>query len=80
MGKYFEDIWLHICAVMGSCARERHCNYIVGNSKFFDVLVPTERVYEDMLLKAGAKTVQVKPIRKRNSKKELLEFDVVAGL
>lgn len=80
VGKYFEDIWLHICAVMRVMRKGATLHYIVGNSKFYDVLVPTERVYEDMLLEAGAKTVQVKPIRKRNSKKELIEFDVVADL
>ena len=80
VGKYFEDIWLHICSVMRIMRKGATLHYIVGNSKFYSVLVPTERIYEDMLLEAGARTVQVKPIRKRNSKKELIEFDVVAEL
>ncbi len=80
VGKYFEDIWLHICAVMRIMGKGATLHYIVGNSKFYDVLVPTERIYEDMLLEAGARSVQVRPIRKRNSKKELVEFDVVARL
>jgi hypothetical protein len=40
--------------------------------------VPAERVYKDMLLEAGAKSVDIITLRKRNSKKELIEFDVVA--
>lgn len=60
--------------------RGAELHYIVGNSKFYDVLVPTERIYRDMLLEAGARSVQINALRKRNSKKELVEFDVVARL
>lgn len=78
VGKYFEDMWLHICAVMQIMRKGAELHYIVGNSKFYDVLVPTEQIYKDMLMEAGACSVDIRPIRKRNSKKELIEFDVVA--
>ena len=62
---------------LGRRRKEGKLHYIVGNSKFYDVLVPTERVYEDMLLEAGARTVQVKPIRKRNSKRNCLSLTLL---
>ena len=80
VGKYFEDIWRHIHAALRTMRPGAELHYIVGNSKFYDVLVPTERIYSDMLLEAGACSVRIDPLRKRNSKKELIEFDVVARL
>ena len=53
-------------------------HYIVGNSTFYGVLVLTEQAYAAMLRKYGFTNVEVLPIRKRNSKKELIEFDVSA--
>ena len=51
---------------------------IVGNSTFYGVLVSVERVYAEMLSELGFNDVACVPIRKRNSKKELIEFDVRA--
>lgn len=52
--------------------------YIVGNCKFYDVMVPTEHIYAGLLRQHGFTDVTVENIRKRNSKKELFEF-VVSG-
>jgi len=76
VGKYFDDMWKHIRSVSGIMKPGGVVHYIVGNSKFYDVLVPTERIYHDMLESAGFRDVVVKVVRKRNSKKELFEFDV----
>ena len=54
-------------------------HYIVGNSTFYGVLVPTEQIYAAMLQGCGFVNVTVRPIRKRNSKKALVEFDVSAA-
>lgn len=48
--------------------------YIVGNSKFYDVMVPTELLHAGLLRQHGFTDVTVENIRKRNSKKELFEF------
>ncbi len=53
-------------------------HYIVGNSTFYGVLVPTEQIYAAMMRQYGFTGVDVQAIRKRNSKKELIEFDVSA--
>jgi hypothetical protein len=52
--------------------------YIIGNSTFYGVTVPAERIYADMLEAVGFINVRVEPIRKRNSKKELYEYAVEA--
>lgn len=78
VGKYFEDMWLHFNSVRKCMKPGATVHYIVGNSKFYDFLVPVETVYADMLEKAGFHGANVEVIRKRNSKKELYEFDVTA--
>jgi hypothetical protein len=78
VGKYFEDMWLHFKSVRKHLKPGAVVHYIVGNSKFYDFLVPVETIYADMLEKAGFHNTQTKVIRKRNSKKELYEFDVTA--
>lgn len=78
VGKYFEDMWRHFVSVKKVMRGGGRLHYIVGNSKFYDCLVPAEKVYEKMLTEAGFECVQVDVIRKRNSKKELYEFDVRA--
>lgn len=80
VAKYFDDTWQHLTS-MGKLARPHaEVHYIVGNSKFYETLVPTELVYRDMLLRCGAKQAEVRTIRKRNSKRELYEYDVVAWM
>jgi hypothetical protein len=53
-------------------------HYIVGNSKFYQVLLPTERIFAALFEAAGFEAVHVETIRKRTSKRELFEFLVSA--
>ena len=53
-------------------------HYIVGNSTFYNVLLPAEKFYAVMLERLGFEGITCRAIRKRNSKKELFEFDVSA--
>ncbi len=48
----------------------------MGNSTFYGVLLPEERIYAAIFEEAGFRDVRFRAIRKRNSKKELFEFDV----
>jgi hypothetical protein len=77
--KYFEDCIRHFRSLAHVLAKRAAVHYIVGNSKFYDVVVPTELIYAALLHQHGFKDVTVKNIRKRNSKKELFEF-VVSGV
>ncbi len=78
VAKYFDDMWAHFCGLPELLAFGAELHYIVGNSSFYGTLVSTERLYAEMLSQLGFSQVECRPIRKRNSKKELIEFDVVA--
>jgi hypothetical protein len=76
--KYFFDMWAHFKTTGESLKRGGKAVYIIGNSTFYGVTVPAERIYADMLEAVGFINVRVEPIRKRNSKKELYEYAVEA--
>lgn len=74
--KYGEDVAQHLASVGCLLRPGARAHYIVGNSVFYGVLVQIERVYATLMRRAGFENVEVRPIRKRNSKKELVEFCV----
>lgn len=78
IGKYSEDMWLHFESLTHILAPGAQINYIVGNSTFYGNMMPTERLYADMLAELGFIDIAATAIRKRNSKKELIEFNVSA--
>ena len=78
VARYFEDIWLHLQRMRALLPTDARVHYIIGNSTFYDVLVPVERLYVDMLRELGFRHIEVRTIRKRNSKRALYEFDVSA--
>ena len=78
VAKYFDDMWAHFCGLPELLASGAEIHYIVGNSTFYGTLVSTERLYTEMLSELGFSHIECRPIRKRNSKKELIEFDIVA--
>ncbi len=76
VAKYFEDMWQHISDIVTVLNPQAEVHYIVGNSTFYGTLLPVEKIFRAMLLEAGLDSVEIIKIRKRNSKKELYEFDV----
>lgn len=76
--KYAHDMWAHFSGLRAVLAPGAELHYIVGNSSFYGVLLPTERLYAEMLARLGFTGIECRPLRKRNSKKELVEFDVTA--
>ncbi|HYL45256.1 MAG TPA: DNA adenine methylase [Ktedonobacteraceae bacterium] len=74
--KYFEDMWFHLKSMVSLLSSGGRAYYIVGNSTFYNVLLPVERIYRDMMLELGLADVSIKVLRKRNSKKELFEYEV----
>jgi hypothetical protein len=78
--KYFEDIRCHILGLKTVLAPGARCHYIVGNSKFYDTLLPVESIYAALFEDAGFVDVNIETIRKRTSKKELYEFVVHAHM
>jgi hypothetical protein len=76
--KYFVDMSLHIDSLVPNLAPGAKLFYIVGNSKFYETLVPVEEIFASLFRKAGLGDITVTALRKRNSKKELFEYIVSA--
>lgn len=76
--KYFLDIATHISNLRQALVSGAKVFYVVGNSKFYDTIVPVEKIYASLLHQYGFENIKIELIRKRNSKKELHEFVVAA--
>ncbi|AKT42454.1 hypothetical protein [Chondromyces crocatus] len=76
--KYFHDMVRHVASLRAVLKPGGVAHYIVGNSKFYDVLVPVERVFASLFEAEGLEHVEVRAIRKRTSKRELYEYVVSA--
>lgn len=76
--KYFEDMVQHSRELFCVVRPGGRINYIIGNSKFYDVLLPAEAILAAIFASIGFRDLQVKTIRKRTSKQELFEY-VVSG-
>jgi hypothetical protein len=76
--KYFQDVALHIESLESVLERGARCHYIVGNSRFYDTMLPVEEIYAALFEDSRFTDVSIERIRKRNSKKELYEFAVHA--
>jgi hypothetical protein len=78
VAKYFDDMWAHFRGLTPILADGAELHYIVGNSTFYGTLLLVEQIYAAMLKRLNFTDVECRAIRKRNSKKELVEFDVSA--
>jgi hypothetical protein len=74
--KYFFDMVQHVRELAAVMTPGASAYYIVGNSKFYDVLLPVEQIYAALFDAAGFEDVRVETIRKRSSKRELFEYVV----
>lgn len=77
--KYFEDMVVHCRELFTVVRPHGTIHYIVGNSKFYDVLLPVETIFASLFQAAGFVDIDIRVIRKRSSKKELFEFVVSAS-
>lgn len=76
--KYFDDMVLHVAELMRVVKPGGTVHYIVGNSKFYDVVLPVEDIFAALFRSVGFVGVEVRVVRKRTSKKELFEYIVSA--
>ncbi len=76
--KYFCDMVLHLSALPQVLLPGAKIYYIVGNSKFYETLVPVDQIYIGMLQQCGFVNARREILRKRNSKKELFEYLISA--
>ena len=76
--KYFVDIVAHLTSVYRVLSSGGKVFYIVGNSKFYDTVVPVEEIYASLLKQTGFEETKIEILRRRSSKKELREVIVSA--
>lgn len=76
--RYFVDIFAHLTALYQVLRPRARIFYIIGNSKFYDVFVPVEKIYQSILYMCGFVEVEIRTIRKRNSKTGLFEYLISA--
>jgi hypothetical protein len=76
--KYFQDIVQHVRSLKAVLASGASIYYVVGNSRFYEVMLPTEQIYAGIFQTEGFRNVNFRAIRKRTSKKELFEYLVSA--
>ncbi len=79
VNKYFHDMRQHVQGIHKVVKNGGQVNYIVGNSKFYDVMLPVEQIFAAMFREAGFNDVSIRTLRKRTSKKELYEY-LVSGI
>jgi hypothetical protein len=78
--RYFEDMTHHTQSLARVVAPGGRVQYVVGNSKFYDVLLPAHEIFASLFEHAGFAGTNVIVLRKRTSKRELFEYLVEAHL
>jgi hypothetical protein len=76
--RYFCDMNEHVRALSKVIAPGGDAHYVIGNSKFFDVMVPAQRLLAALLERHRFVSTQSRVLRRRTSKKELFEYVVSA--
>jgi len=78
--RYFEDMTHHAASLARVVVPGGRIQYVVGNSKFYDVLLPAHEIFAALFERAGFTKPNVVVLRKRTSKRELFEYLVEAEL
>jgi hypothetical protein len=76
--RYFHDMDRHVAGLARVLASGGEAHYVIGNSKFFDVVVPAEQLFLALFRRHGFERGRVRVLRRRTSKKELFEYLVSA--
>jgi DNA modification methylase len=76
--RYFEDMAYHAASLARVVVPGGRIQYVVGNSKFYDVLLPAHEIFAALFERAGFVRPNVVVLRKRTSKRELFEYLVEA--
>src|SRR5439155_2886086 len=53
VARYFEDVVRHVRSLVTVLAPGARVQYVVGNSKFYDVVLPTEAIYASIFREHG---------------------------
>ena len=78
--RYFEDMAGHAAALCRVLAPGGRVYYVVGNSKFYDVMLPAQEIFAALFEAQGLRDCRVTELRKRTSKRELFEYLVEGAM
>jgi hypothetical protein len=78
--KYFDDIYSHLFNLSKLLKPDAKINYIVGNSSFYGYFVETQEIIAESMKQIGYMEIKINTIRRRNTKKGLLEYNIKASL
>lgn len=76
--RYFTDMDRHVAGIRRVVAKGGELYYVIGNSKFFDVVVPAQALLAELFERHGFVDARLRTLRRRTSKKELYEYLVSA--
>ena len=74
--KYFYDMNSHIKNLTKILNNNCELHYIVGNSCFFGIDIPTHEILSDLFRKNGYNHISHAIVRKRNCNKALFEYEI----
>ncbi|MGA9350684.1 MAG: hypothetical protein WBW48_18025, partial [Anaerolineae bacterium] len=76
--KYFNDIEQHIESLKPFLRRGAQLAYVIGNSKFYRIVLPSDEILADIFEANGFQIISIERMRRRNSKSGLYEAIVFA--
>jgi hypothetical protein len=71
--KYFNDMETHILSLRPFLAEGARLAYVIGNSKFYGIPLPSDEVLSDILEANGVGVPSIERMRRRNCKSGLYE-------
>ena len=71
--KYFNDMEQHVESLKLFLRRGAFLAYVIGNSKFYGIELPSEEILADLFEAQGFRVVSMERMRRRNSKSGLYE-------
>jgi SAM-dependent methyltransferase len=78
--RYFEDMSTHCKSLARIVSPGGRLHYVVGNSKFYDVMLPAHEIFAALFEASGFRDGRITVLRTRTSKKELFEYLVEATM
>jgi hypothetical protein len=76
--KYFNDIEQHVESLKPFLRRGTQLAYVIGNSKFYKIFLPSDEILADIFEANGFQIISIERMRRRNSKSGLYESIVFA--
>jgi hypothetical protein len=73
IAKYFNDIYTHASEIAMVCADRCHLAYVIGNSKFYGHLLPSDEILASIFGHFGFELERIDRMRRRQSKTGLHE-------